>query len=209
MRRTLAAARNIIVFALLLVVRNCHGKPGQQGTLSALKDCIVQAGSNASDIVEHDGPDYAKYSELNYQWNLIHEKKFPVAYFVVRSVTDVQNAVRCCTAQSVRIVAKGGGHSYEAYSFGDSTALIVDLQALHELVVSPDRQSFTIGSGALLGQLAYPLLEGYNLVTPQGTCPTVGIVGLATGGAISSHMTTFRHYISSSRRQFKACRTSS
>ncbi|XP_035711924.1 xylooligosaccharide oxidase-like [Folsomia candida] len=75
-----------------------------------------------------------------------------------------------------------GGHSYEEYSFGDNTTFIVDLRHMFEMYVSPDRSWFSIGAGALLGQIAYPLLEQYNLLTPHGTCPTVGITGLATGG---------------------------
>ncbi|OXA40330.1 uncharacterized FAD-linked oxidoreductase YgaK [Folsomia candida] len=173
------------VGVVLFALHNCHAHQSITPVTpiwSDFKVCIVSKGSNPSDIVEYLSDEYAKYTKLNYQWNLIHERKYPLGYFTVRNAGDVQAAVRCATEHWVRIVAKGGGHSYEEYSFGDNRTFIVDLRHMFEMYVSPDRQWFTIGAGALLGQLAYPLLEQYNLITPHGTCPTVGITGLATGG---------------------------
>jgi len=167
---------------VLLSANNCQGDQKQGSLLSAVKDCIVQTGgSNPSDIVEF-GVDDASYAELNYQWNILHALKTPLGYFTVRTVSDVQAAVRCASQHFVRLVPKSGGHSYEEHSFGDNNSLVVDLRHMFDLKVSLDNTSFTIGAGALLGQLSYPLLEQYNLVTPHGTCPTVGITGLATGG---------------------------
>lgn len=94
-----------LVGVVLFASQNCHalqarGKhASSQEILSVLKDCVVSSGSNPSDIVEYLVDDLAVYTELNYQWNLIHERKYPLGYFTVRNANDVQAAVRCATAQ--------------------------------------------------------------------------------------------------------------
>lgn len=88
------------VGVVLFALHNCHAHQSITPVTpiwSDFKVCIVSKGSNPSDIVEYLSDEYAKYTKLNYQWNLIHERKYPLGYFTVRNAGDVQAAVRCAT----------------------------------------------------------------------------------------------------------------
>ncbi|OXA48079.1 hypothetical protein Fcan01_17135 [Folsomia candida] len=87
----------IVFFVGVVICHAHHPHDSQAIRWSDLKECIVASGSDPSDIVEYLYDDYQKYTELNYQWNLIHERKYPRGYFTVRSAADVQSAVRCAT----------------------------------------------------------------------------------------------------------------
>jgi len=78
----------VATLALLLSANNCQGVQNLGALLSAVKDCIVQAGGlNPSDIVEFGvDEDEVDYAELNYPWNILHELKTPVGYFTARTV---------------------------------------------------------------------------------------------------------------------------
>jgi FAD/FMN-containing dehydrogenase len=105
----------------------------------------------------------------------------PSAVALCESAADVQKSVRWARKHGVRIATRSGGHSYGGYSTG--SGLVVDVSRLNRITVSPTRTTATIGAGARLIDV-YASLWQHGLTIPAGTCPSVGIAGLAFGGGI-------------------------
>jgi FAD/FMN-containing dehydrogenase len=81
----------------------------------------------------------------------------------------------------VPIVARNGGHSYGGYSSVDG--LVVDLARIRDIRVDRDAETARIGGGSLLIDV-YAGLAEHGVAIPAGSCPTVGVSGLALGGGI-------------------------
>jgi FAD/FMN-containing dehydrogenase len=94
---------------------------------------------------------------------------------------DVARAIRWARRHGVRIAARSGGHSYAAYS--STGGLVLDLGALRAVRVDRTRRQATVGAGARLIDV-YAALWEQGLTVPAGTCPTVGLAGLALGGGV-------------------------
>jgi len=79
-------------------------------------------------------------------------------------------------------VPKGGGHSFGKFSYGDSDSIVVDLRKLNSLMINKAEMTAMLGSGWLVGPLAWTLWKDAKAFTGVGICPTVGISGIGTGG---------------------------
>ena len=84
-------------------------------------------------------------------------------------------------------VPKGGGHSYVGAST-ISNGLVVDVGSARSIQYADN--VVTVGAGAKLYDV-HALLDKYGRSLPTGTCPTVGIAGLALGGGMGIHTRTF------------------
>ena len=87
-------------------------------------------------------------------------------------------AVRWANSFDVRVVARSGGHSYAGYST-PRDGVVLDLSRLRGVGVSNGRA--TMGPGAQLIDVQRALTRR-GLTVPSGSCPSVGIGGLALGG---------------------------
>ena len=130
------------------------------------------------------GPVYARgsshYDAARRVVNLRYAGVEPLAVAQPQNADDVQACVRWSHKYDVRLVARSGGHSYAGYSTRRG-ALQVDLRRMDG--VSVDRGSGTarIGAGTRTMQ-AYARLAEHGVTIPAGSCPTVGLGGLALGG---------------------------
>ena len=116
-------------------------------------------------------------------WNQRFDGRWPYGVLYVVDERDVQQAVRWAARNHIPITARAGGHSYQGYSTITS-GLIVDLTNLATVVRRSGPVPYArIGGGTALGN-AYQALAPYGLTIPGGTCPTVGVGGLAQGGGI-------------------------
>ena len=97
---------------------------------------------------------------------------------LAESTADVAAAVRWANRFDVRVVARSGGHSYAGYST-TSDGVVIDLSRLRGVSVSNGRAR--IGPGAQLIDVQRALTRR-GLTVPSGSCPSVGIAGLALGG---------------------------
>ena len=95
-----------------------------------------------------------------------------------RDTRDVQAVVRWANRFGVRLVARSGGHSYAGYSTS-SQGVVVDLGRMRGVRVAGGRA--TVGPGAQLIDLYAPSSRR-GLLVPGGSCPSVGVGGLALGG---------------------------
>ncbi len=80
-----------------------------------------------------------------------------------------------------KLAARSGGHSYAGYS--SCPGLVIDVSSLNGVSVQLGMQLATVGAGAQLIDI-YSQLGASGLLLPGGSCPTVGIAGLALGGGI-------------------------
>ena len=126
-------------------------------------------------------PGDVAYEEARWDFNG-RFSRFPAAIVVCERVEDVQNAVRWARQEGVPLCARSGGHSYEAYSTLDN-GLVIDVSGLDRVEVDVARGEAVIGAGVRLLDL-YQRLWERGVALPGGTCPTVGIAGLALGGGV-------------------------
>jgi FAD/FMN-containing dehydrogenase len=136
------------------------------------------AGELDGPLLRPGRPGYAAARTVyNARYNEIH----PQAIAMVASEADVQACVRYAAATSIPITTRSGGHSYAGYSTGHG--LVCDLRSLRAIAVSPDGRSVTAGAGCRVIDLV-TALAARGLAVPTGSCPTVGLGGLALGGGV-------------------------
>jgi FAD/FMN-containing dehydrogenase len=113
------------------------------------------------------------------------------------SADDVAAAVVFARRHGVRLVVKGGGHSY----FGNSNAadsLLVWTRALDRVEAHDDfapigapagtarRQAVSVGSGAIWGRVYAQVAVQHGRYVQGGGCLTVGVSGFVLGGGFGS-----------------------
>ena len=103
----------------------------------------------------------------------------PVAIAYCTSSDDVRRCVDAARADGVTPIPRSGGHSYAGYSTG--SGLVIDVTGIKG--VSLAGSTVIVGGGARLIDL-YDALAPRSLSIPAGSCPTVGVAGLALGGGL-------------------------
>jgi FAD/FMN-containing dehydrogenase len=121
---------------------------------------------------------YANASVIsNERYSGVHPKA--IARAVVEA--DVAACVRFAARSSLPFTVRCGGHSYAGYS--TNAGLVCDVRRLNAINLAADRRSVTVGAGVLAIDLI-TALAAHGLAVPTGSCPTVGISGLALGGGV-------------------------
>jgi FAD/FMN-containing dehydrogenase len=100
-----------------------------------------------------------------------------VAYCEIAS--DVAKCIAFARKFKLPFAARCGGHSYAGYS--TSTGLVIDVSRIAGMTVSGS--TATVAAGTKLIDF-YNTLAAHGRAVPGGSCPTVGISGLALGGGI-------------------------
>jgi FAD/FMN-containing dehydrogenase len=118
------------------------------------------------------------YNAARLIYNVRYDGARPAAVVQPRDTRDVAAVVRWANRFDVRVVARSGGHSYAGYST-TGRGVVVDLSRMRGMRVANGRA--TVGAGTQLIDL-YAALARRGLVVPAGTCPSVGVTGLALGG---------------------------
>ena len=124
-------------------------------------------------------PDSPCYDEARRDYNA-RFNKFPLIIVYCYVTQDVINAILWVRKYRLPFRIRCGGHSYEAFSLVDG-GLIIDISGLQKLQVHTKNLTMKVGAGFRPTQL-YEILWQRRLTVPSGTCPTVGISGLALGG---------------------------
>jgi FAD/FMN-containing dehydrogenase len=105
----------------------------------------------------------------------------PVAVARCASAADVSSCLEFVRSTGTPVAARSGGHSYAGYS--TTTGLVVDLGAMNSIGPGSKSGTARIGAGARLVDV-YSQLAAMGTSIPAGSCPTVGITGLALGGGV-------------------------
>ncbi|ORV56307.1 oxidoreductase [Mycobacterium europaeum] len=123
----------------------------------------------------------AQFSTSKKVFNSFYDSSSPAAVVTASSQADVQKAVAFATANNLKVAPRGGGHSYVGASSANGT-LVLDLRGLPG-GANFDGNSVTVTPATTLYAI-HQALTGAGRAIPGGTCPTVGVAGLALGGGI-------------------------
>lgn len=145
--------------------------PGEKDTVTAAPPEEV----SPRNLVRKGDP---QYDALRQGFNK-NVDRYPLLIAVCRNTEDVADAVRYAVKHRLPVAVKSGGHSVEGFSCNDG-GLVINLSQMNgvELI---DGDRVKIGPGCTLSKL-YDTLLPKKLILPAGSCGTVGIGGLVTGG---------------------------
>ena len=126
----------------------------------------------------------------------------PSVYAVAAATTeDVVAAVSFAREHNLRIVVKGGGHSYKGTSNAPDSLLVwtrrMNAITVHDAFLlagcegQAPQPAVTIGAGAMWGAVYYAVTTGTGRYVQGGGCLTVGVPGLVLGGGFGSHSKAF------------------
>ncbi|MBV8851182.1 MAG: FAD-binding oxidoreductase [Methylobacteriaceae bacterium] len=120
----------------------------------------------------------------------------PSAYAVAaRTAQDVAAAVNFARIHNLRVVVKGGGHSYQGASNSADSLLVwtrkMNAITLHDGFIAEGcngapQPAVTIEAGALWGQAYNAVAVTGGRYVQGGGCLTVGVAGLIQGGGFGS-----------------------
>ncbi|HXZ48484.1 MAG TPA: FAD-binding oxidoreductase [Usitatibacter sp.] len=126
----------------------------------------------------------------------------PSAYVVAaRTAQDVAAAVEFARERNLRLVVKGGGHSYQGTSNAPDSLLVwtrwMDEVALHDAFVpagcdaSRPQPAVSVGAGAIWMHVYDAVTARAGRYVQGGGCATVGVAGLVQSGGFGSHSKRF------------------
>ncbi|MDE3064188.1 MAG: FAD-binding oxidoreductase [Acidobacteriota bacterium] len=154
--------------------------PGAPAGASAAgeRDWTGLASSLTGRLVRPSTPGY-NLDRLLYNSRFADLRPAAIAYCATRE--DVARCVDFVTRHRLAVAARSGGHSYGGYS--SCAGLVVDVSRLDAVRVDTRANTALVGAGARLIDV-YEALGRANRLLPAGSCPTVGIAGLALGGGV-------------------------
>ena len=125
----------------------------------------------------------------------------PSAYVIrAKDAADVSAAVRFAAAHRLRLVVKGGGHSYMGGSNAPDSLLVwtraMDKVEMHD-AFTPQGAATTpvpavsVGAGCLWGRVYDAVSVRGGRYVQGGGCTTVGVAGLVQGGGFGSYSKTY------------------
>src|SRR3954469_1728559 len=123
-------------------------------------------------------PGETGYAAAHQLFNPRYDSVQPAGVVRIGSVQDVRESVLFARRNGLVCVPKSGGHSYVGASTIRS-GLVIDVGPVHG--ISYANNVVIVGAGAKLYDV-HVALDKYGRSLPTGTCPTVGIAGLALGG---------------------------
>jgi FAD/FMN-containing dehydrogenase len=125
----------------------------------------------------------------------------PSAYAVVaETAADVAAAVDFARDHNLRLVVKGGGHSYLGRSNAPDSLLIwmrrMDGVTMHDAFVpqgcaDAPQPAVSVGAGAIWGHAYDAVATAGGRYVQGGGCLTVGVAGLVQAGGFGSHSKQF------------------
>lgn len=132
------------------------------------------------------GPAYngSFYTALNFRFNQLIEKAFPIAIITPTESRDVQAAIRCGVKTSIPLAPISGGHSYIGLSYGTNESIVIDFLYMNGISINLKKKTAAVESGTLMSQLYGALWKKGKLGAAIGICATVGMGGLALGGGV-------------------------
>lgn len=105
----------------------------------------------------------------------------PLAIAACGTPADVVACVRFAGRDGTSLRLRAGGHSYGGWSTGPG--LVADVRPMSAVVVDTASRTVRIGAGARLAEV-YDALGRRGAAIAAGSCPSVGITGLALGGGV-------------------------
>ena len=126
-------------------------------------------------------PGQAGYSTARQLFDPRFDAVEPAGIAYCGTPQDVSACLAFVRRFGLPVAARSGGHSYGGWS--SSTGLIVDVTRMNTLRVAAGGATVQVGTGTRLVDF-YSGLAARGLAVPGGSCPTVGVAGLALGGGV-------------------------
>jgi FAD/FMN-containing dehydrogenase len=104
----------------------------------------------------------------------------PRAVVQALDAADVQAVVKWSARTKIPLAMRSGGHSYGGWSTVQN-GVVLDLRRLRGIHLRGN--TVTVGAGAQLIDV-YAALARHGATVPAGSCPSVGLGGLALGGGM-------------------------
>jgi FAD/FMN-containing dehydrogenase len=127
-------------------------------------------------LLRPSSPGYALGAQ---SYNPVFDSAHPDAIAYCASAADVALGVSFAERHGVAISIRSGGHCYGGWSTG--SGLVIDVSPMNEVGYDPSSGLVSVGAGTRLIDL-YAGLAPHAVAVPGGSCPSVGIAGLALGG---------------------------
>jgi len=125
-------------------------------------------------------PGTTRYTGARQLWDSRFDALHPRAIAYCANAADVQRTIRWGRTYGIRVVPRSGGHSYAGYSSGNGV-VVADVSRLDHIASSGG--TARVGAGTKLIDV-YSALWHVGRTIPGGSCPSVGVAGLALGGGI-------------------------
>ncbi len=115
-------------------------------------------------------------------WNQLQPRRYPEVIVQVDHEQDVVQAVKFAAANGLRVVARGGGHSWCGLAVRQG-GMLIDLQRLNGVTIDPSARRATI-QPFISNREIIANLEPHGLAFPTGHCPEVKASGYLLSGGI-------------------------
>jgi FAD/FMN-containing dehydrogenase len=150
-----------------------EAEPATGGEWSALAESLTGS------LVRPQSAGYRTDVEL-FDFRYDHVRPAGIVYCATPD--DVARSLAFARDHGLTPTPRAGGHSYAGYS--TSSGLVVDVTRMGRVTApASGSPTATIGAGARLIDI-YSGLNAAGVSIPGGSCPTVGLAGLALGGGI-------------------------
>jgi FAD/FMN-containing dehydrogenase len=124
-------------------------------------------------------PGSPAYDRVPRPFNARFHEVQPQAVVLCTGPHDVAETISFVARHGLATAARSGGHCFAGQS--STRGVVIDVTPMSSVTVSGGVA--TVGAGARLGAV-YDALQEHDLAIPAGTCPSVGIAGLALGGGL-------------------------
>jgi FAD/FMN-containing dehydrogenase len=154
-------------------------RPGIRGARSAgptPADWAALAKDLSGTLVQ---PGQSSYPTAKLLFDPRFDSQHPAGIAYAKTPADVATCIAFARKYQINFAARSGGHSYGGWS--GSSGLIIDVSNFKMGAVSGS--TAVVGAGTRLIDF-YNGLAAKGRAVPGGSCPTVGIAGLALGGGI-------------------------
>ena len=137
------------------------------------------------DVLQPSAPEYDDARKV---WNGMIDRH-PAFIARVKSVADVQTAVRFARQNDLLTAIRGGGHNAAGLGVCDD-GVVIDLRGMRDVVVDPAQRTARAGGGATWADFDRAT-AGFGLATTGGLISSTGIAGLTLGGGLGWLMRSY------------------
>jgi hypothetical protein len=150
------------------------------GADSALDEAVVErfASRLRGELLR---PGEVEYEEARQLWNGVIDRR-PALIARCAAVEDVIEAANFARENDLLVAVRGGGHNVAGTASADG-GLVVDLSAMKDIEVDPERRTVRAGAGVTIGELDEET-QKHGMATPMGVVSQTGIAGLTLNGGM-------------------------
>jgi hypothetical protein len=128
-------------------------------------------------------PAHPEYDRLRRVWNHDIDER-PALIVLCAAEDDIRRTLDFARSRALPIAIRGGGHSFAGHGVCEG-GVVINLSLMKTTQIDPQRRRVSAGPGVVGGELDR-VTQAFGLALPLGSCPSVGVVGYATGGGEGS-----------------------